>query len=252
MVNRSALTPLEALREQSSRSHVCELERNMQSHVIKLAPSILAADFARLGEQVAEAERAGADRIHVDVMDGHFVPNIAIGAPQALRRVTRLPMETHLMITDPDFFLEEFAEAGSTSFLVQWEGNNNLHRTVQRIKDLGKRAGVVINPATPASVLEEILPDLDQVLVMTVNPGFGHQHFLSSTLPKIRRVAQMIEQTKCDCGLGVDGGIDEATAPMAVAAGANVLVAGTSVFGADKDVAAAMELLREAVMQVAQ
>ena len=130
----------------------------MQNDVIKLAPSILAADFARLGEQVAEAERAGADRIHVDVMDGHFVPNIAIGAPivQSLRRVTRLPLETHLMISDPDSFLDEFAAAGSTSFLVHWEGNNNLHRTVQRIKALGKRAGVAINPATPASVLEEI------------------------------------------------------------------------------------------------
>jgi len=140
----------------------------MRNDIIKLAPSILAADFARLGEQIAEAERAGADRIHVDVMDGHFVPNIAIGAPivQSLRRVTRLPMETHLMVSDPDFFLDEFAEAGSTSFLVHWEGNNNLHRTVQRIKALGKRAGVAINPATPASVLEEILPDLDQ--------GAGH------------------------------------------------------------------------------
>jgi ribulose-phosphate 3-epimerase len=226
----------------------------MQNHLIKLAPSILAADFARLGEQVAEAERAGADRIHVDVMDGHFVPNIAIGAPivQSLCRVTRLPTETHLMITDPDFFLDEFAEASSTSFLVHWEGNNNLHRTVQRIKALGKRAGVAINPATPASVLEEILPDVDQVLVMTVNPGFGHQHFLQSTLPKLRRVAQMIEQMKPDCELGADGGIDEATAPMVVAAGANVLVAGTSVFGTDKSVAAAMESLREAVTQVAQ
>jgi ribulose-phosphate 3-epimerase len=153
----------------------------MQNHVVKLAPSILAADFARLGEQVAEAERAGADRIHVDVMDGHFVPNIAIGAPivQSLRRVTNIAMETHLMISDPDSFLDEFADAGSTSFLVHWEGNNNLHRTIQRIKNLGKRAGVAINPATPAAFLEEILPDLDQVLVMTVNPGFGHQHFLS-------------------------------------------------------------------------
>jgi len=226
----------------------------MQNRVIKLAPSILAANFARLGEQVAEAEGAGADRIHVDVMDGHFVPNIAIGAPivQSLRRVTCLPMETHLMISNPDYFLDEFAEAGSTSFLVHWEGNNNLHRTVQRIKHLGKRAGVVINPATPASVLEEILPDVDQVLVMTVNPGFGHQHFLESTLPKIRRLAKMIAQSGCDCELEVDGGIDEATAPMAVAAGANVLVAGTSVFGADKDVTAAMELLRDAVTQVAQ
>ena len=226
----------------------------MQNQVFKLAPSILAADFARLGEQVAEAERSGADRIHVDVMDGHFVPNIAIGAPivQSLRRVTRLPLETHLMISNPDFFLGEFAEAGSDSFLVHWEGNNHLHRTVQRIKALGKRAGVAINPATPASVLEEILTDLDQVLVMTVNPGFGHQHFLESTLPKIRRVAQMIERINPDCELEVDGGIDEATAPMAVAAGANVLVAGTSVFGADKDVAAAIESLRDAVLQVAQ
>jgi len=225
----------------------------MQSHVVKLAPSILAADFARLGEQVAEAERSGADRIHVDVMDGHFVPNIAIGAPivQSLRRVTRLPLEAHLMISNPDFFLDEFAESGSDSFLVHWEGNNHLHRTVQRIKTLGKRAGVAINPATHASVLEEILPDLDQVLVMTVNPGFGHQHFLESTLPKLRQVAQMIGRIKPDCELEVDGGIDETTAPMVVAAGANVLVAGTSVFGADKDVAAAMESLRDAVSQVA-
>jgi ribulose-phosphate 3-epimerase len=158
MVNRSALARSEAWREQSSREHVCELERNMQNHVVKLAPSILAADFARLGEQVAEAEWSGADRIHLDVMDGHFVPNIAIGVPiaQSLHRVTRLPLETHLMISDPDSFLDEFAEAGSTSFLVHWEGNNNLHRTVERIKALGKRAGVAINPATPASVLEEI------------------------------------------------------------------------------------------------
>ena len=155
------------------------------------------------------------------------------------------------MISDPDFFLDEFAEAGSDSFLVHWEGNHNLHRTVQRIKGLGKRAGVAINPATPASVLEEILLDLDQVLVMTVNPGFGHQHFLESTLPKLRRVAQMIEQIKPECDLEVDGGIDEATAPMAVAAGATVLVAGTSVFGANKSIAAAMESLRDAVLQVA-
>ena len=226
----------------------------MRNHLVKLAPSILAADFARLGEQVAEAERSGADQIHVDVMDGHFVPNIAIGAPivQSLRRVTRLPLETHLMISNPDFFLDEFAEAGSDSFLAHWEGNNNLHRTVQRIKSLGKRAGVAINPATPAAVLEEILPDLDQVLVMTVNPGFGHQHFLASTLPKLRRVAQMIEQINPDCELEVDGGIDEVTAPMAVSAGANALVAGTSVFSAVKGVAAAIESLRNAITQVAQ
>src|SRR6266481_6309088 len=215
---------------------------------VQLAPSILAADFTRLGEQVAQAEQAGADRIHVDVMDGHFVPNISFGAPiiQSLRRVTRLPLETHLMISDPDFFLDEFVEAGSDSFLIHWEGNNNLHRTIQRIKGLSKRVGVVINPATPAVVLEEILSDVDSVLIMTVNPGFGHQHFLRTALPKIRRVRQMIEQTNPDCELELDGGIDAATAPLGVAAGANVLVAGSSIFGDPEGVDAAMKKLRTA------
>jgi len=154
----------------------------MEGDTVKLAPSILAADFARLGEQVAEAEQAGADRIHIDVMDGHFVPNLSMGAPivRSLRRVTRLPLEIHMMISNPDFFLEEFVEAGSDSFLIHWEGNHNLHRTIRKIKELGKSAGVVINPATPAAVLEEIVPELDQVLVMTVNPGFEQQHFLHS------------------------------------------------------------------------
>ena len=221
----------------------------MDKGIVKLAPSILAADFARLGAQVAEAEQAGADRIHVDVMDGHFVPNLSMGAPivQSIRRVTRLPLETHLMISDPDLFLEEFAEAGSDSFLVHWEGNANLHRTVQRIKALGKRAGVVINPATPAAVLEEILQDVDQVLVMTVNPGFGHQHFLPTTLPKIRRVRQMIDDIRPSRDLEVDGGIDAETAPLAVAAGANVLVAGTSIFGESEGVRAAMVRLRAGI-----
>ena len=149
----------------------------MDKGSVQLAPSFLSADFARLGQQVAEAEQAGADRLHIDVMDGHFVPNIALGVPivESLRRVTRLPLEIHLMIADPDVFLDALTEAGSDAFLVHWEGNNNLHRTVQRIKGLGKRASVVINPATPAAVLEEVLQDVDQVVVMTVNPGFGHQ-----------------------------------------------------------------------------
>lgn len=215
---------------------------------VKLAPSILAADFARLGEQVAGVEQAGADRIHVDVMDGHFVPNLTMGAPivRSLRPVTRLPLETHLMISDPDFFLEDFAEAGSDPILVHWEGNDNLHRTVQRIKALGKRAGVVINPATPATMLEEILQDVDQVLVMTVNPGFGHQHFLHTTLPKIRRVRQMIERANPACDLEVDGGINATTARLVVEAGANVLVAGSAIFSDGEGLAAAMKRLRAA------
>ena len=223
----------------------------MDKGPVKLAPSILAADFTRLGEQVAEAEQAGADRIHVDVMDGHFVPNISMGAPivASLRRVTRLPLETHLMISDPDFFLEEFVEAGSDSSLVHWEGNANMHRTVQSNKALGKRAGVAINPATPAAVLEEILQDIEQVLIMTVNPGFGHQHFLPTTLPKIRRVRQLIEHIKPGCDLEVDGGIDAESAPLTVAAGANVLVAGTAIFSENDEVAAAMDRLRASIKQ---
>ena len=221
----------------------------IESAAVKIAPSILAADFARLGEQVADAQQAGANRIHIDVMDGHFVPNISMGAPivQSLRRVTQLPLETHLMISAPDLFLDEFAEAGSDSFLVHWEGNPNLHRTIQRIKALDKRAGVAINPATPAAVLEEILLDVDQVLVMTVDPGFGHQRFLETTLPKIRRVREMIERVKPTCDLEVDGGIDAETCRLAVAAGAKVLVAGSAIF-ADRDgVTAGMKSLRASI-----
>jgi len=216
---------------------------------VKLAPSILAADFARLGDQVAEAERAGADRIHVDVMDGHFVPNISMGTPiiRSLRKATRLPLEAHLMISNPDFFVDEFARAGADSFLVHWEGNNDLSRTVQLIKALGKRVGVAINPATPAEVLEEIMQDLDQVLVMTVNPGFGHQHFLPTTVPKIGRARAMIDRIKPECGLEVDGGVDATTAPLAVAAGADVLVAGSAIFNDSESVTAAMDRLRTAI-----
>ena len=218
---------------------------------MRLAPSILAADFARLGAQVTEAEQAGADRIHVDVMDGHFVPNLSMGAPivQSLRPVTRLPLEVHLMILEPDRFLDEFVSAGADSLVVHWEGNANLSRTVLRIKAQGKRVGVAINPATPAAMLEEILPEVDLVLVMTVNPGFGHQHFLDSTLPKIRRVRQMIDDVRPGCDLEVDGGIDATTAPPAVEAGANVLVAGTSIFNGKEGVASAMDRLRASVRQ---
>jgi ribulose-phosphate 3-epimerase len=226
----------------------------MNSGLIKLAPSILAADFARLGDQVAEAEQGGADRIHVDVMDGHFVPNISLGAVvvQSLRKVTRLHIEVHLMVTHPDPLLDEFCQAGADSFLVHFESNPNLHRTVQRIKQLGKGAGVAINPATPAGSLEEILPDLRQVLVMTVNPGFGGQHFLRSTLAKITRVRAIIDSVNPQCQLEVDGGVDDETAPLAVAAGANVLVAGTSIFRAGDGVIPAMKRLHSLADQASK
>jgi ribulose-phosphate 3-epimerase len=220
-----------------------------QKRPIKLAPSVLAADFARLGEQVAEAEAAGADRIHIDVMDGHFVPNISIGVPivKSLRAVTKLPLETHLMIENPDMFLEAFVSAGSDTLIVHWEGNANLHRTAQEIHRLGCRAGVAINPATPAAVLGEILPDLDLVLVMTVNPGWGGQRFIESTVSKIREVRQMIDERGLACELEIDGGVDAATAPAGAKAGATVFVAGSSIYGGKLTVAAAMERLRTSI-----
>jgi len=214
---------------------------------IKLAPSILSADVARLAEQVGEAEQGGADRIHVDVMDGHFVPNLTFGPVivKWLRPVTRLPLEVHLMIDNPDQFLEAFAEAGANTLIAHQEGAIHLNRTVQQIKALGRHAGVAINPATPAAMLEEILPDLDLVLVMTVNPGFGGQRFLAGTLPKIRTIRQMIDSLGTSCELEVDGGIDRETAPLVVEAGARVLVAGSSIYGAKDGVAAAMDRLRD-------
>jgi ribulose-phosphate 3-epimerase len=211
----------------------------------QLAPSILAADFSCLGNQVSEAEKAGATRIHIDVMDGHFVPNISMGEPiiRATSKITQLPLEVHLMITNPDFFMEEFAQAGASSFIVHYEGNNNLHRTVQKAKQIGKKIGVAINPATPACVLEEILPELDLVLVMTVNPGFGSQHFLQLTLKKIGLIEKMIALNNPECELEVDGGIDASTISLAEKAGATVFVAGTSIFKSPLGIAAAMKQL---------
>ena len=214
---------------------------------VEIAASLLAADFACLGEQMRKAEQGGAGRIHVDVMDGRFVPNLSMG-PQivaSLWKVTRLRVETHLMITHPDCFLKPFAKAGSDSFIVHWEGNLNLHRTVQNIRMLGKRAGVAINPATPVHVLTEILPEIDQVLVMTVDPGFGHQQFLRSTMTKIREARESIDRINRNCDLGVDGGIDSATARLALEAGANVFVVGTSVFGDPGGPAAGVRRLSE-------
>jgi ribulose-phosphate 3-epimerase len=218
----------------------------MPQRAVRLAPSILAADFARLGQQVRDAEQAGADRIHVDVMDGHFVPNLSIGPPvlRSLRPVTSLPLETHLMIDQPDRFLDEFADAGADTIIVHQEVSTHLHRCVQRIRGLGKRVGVAVNPATPIVMLEEILPDLDLALVMTVNPGFGGQEFLPASLRKIARLRRMIDDAELACELEVDGGIDADTAPRVVAAGARVLVAGSAVFRAADGVAAALTRLR--------
>jgi len=216
---------------------------------IKIAPSILAANFARLGDQVAEVERAGADRIHVDVMDGHFVPNISMGpvVVEALRPITRLPLEVHLMIEEPDRYLDAFIEAGADTLLVHQEGAINLHRTIQHINSRGKKAGVVINPATPAEMVQEILGDVGIVLVMTVNPGFGGQEFIESTLTKIRRVREMIDRCRTGCEVEVDGGIEVHTVPKAAEAGAEVFVAGSSIFHAPGGIAAGMEHLRAAL-----
>jgi len=197
-----------------------------------IAPSILSADFARLGEEVRAIDEAGADWIHIDVMDGHFVPNLTIGpgVVKALRPHSAKPFDVHLMISPVDPFLDGFAEAGADIITVHPEAGPHLHRTVQRIKALGRKAGVSLNPATPESALDPVLEDLDLVLVMSVNPGFGGQKFISSQLRKIEAMAQRIAKLGLDVELEVDGGIDPQTAPLAVDAGANVLVAGTAAF----------------------
>jgi ribulose-phosphate 3-epimerase len=227
-------------------------DNNMSPPVVKLAPSILAADFARLGEQVREAEQAGADRIHVDVMDGHFVPNITMGpmVVKALRPITQLPLEVHLMIEHPIRFVDAFAEAGADAMLVHVENAANLHRTVQHIKALNKKTGVVLNPATPPVAAAEILSDVDLVLVMTVNPGFGGQKFINGMVDKVRRVRRMIDATHRDIELEVDGGIDGETTTRVVEAGARVLVAGSAIFGSHEGVAAAMNRLRNAILPI--
>jgi len=213
---------------------------------VEIVPSILSADAGRLADQVKEAEGAGADRIQVDVMDGHFVPNLTFGplVVEAVRRATRLPIEAHLMVEQPELFVEAFFKAGATLIEVQVESTTSLYRTVQTIRELGAKAGVAINPGTPVEALREILPYVDLVNVMTVEPGFGGQKFIPHSPEKIRRVRAL----GSDFEIEVDGGIDARTAPLVVAAGATVLVAGNSVYGNKAGVAAGIKAIRDAVV----
>lgn len=213
---------------------------------IQIAPSILSADFARLGEQVREAEAAGADMVHVDVMDGHFVPNITVGplVVRALRPVTGLPLDVHLMIEQPERYIEDFARAGADFLTVHVETCPHLQRTLQQIREAGVRPAVSLNPATPLVMLEEILADVEMVLVMTVNPGFGGQKMIPATIAKVRRLRQMIDARGLACAIEVDGGINEQTIGEIVEAGADVLVMGAAIFAHPQGVATAMQRYR--------
>jgi ribulose-phosphate 3-epimerase len=216
--------------------------------MIKLAPSILSADFARLGEQIDEVARAGADYIHVDVMDGHFVPNITIGAPvvASIRPGTSLPLDVHLMIEHPERYISEFVHAGADIITVHVEACPHLQRTIRLIKELGAKAGVSLNPATPLSAIEEFMPHVDLILIMSVNPGFGGQPFIPETLPRIADMRKILDDRKLSAELEVDGGITADNAPDIVKAGADVLVAGNSVFRAKEGISRALRRLREA------
>lgn len=213
--------------------------------MVKIAPSILSADFARLGEEIKDVERGGADYIHVDVMDGHFVPNVTIGPliVEAIRPVTDLPLDVHLMIENPDRYIEAFAKAGANYITVHAEASRHLHRTIQLIKSTGVKAGVVLNPATPVESLKHVIEDLDMVLLMSVNPGFGGQKFIHSVLPKIRKVREMADAHNPGLEIEVDGGVNEETAKLCIEAGATVLVAGSAVFN-QEDRAAAIASLK--------
>ena len=217
---------------------------------VRIAPSILASDFGRLADQVVEAEEAGVDWIHVDVMDGHFVPNITIGPAitEAVRRATRLPVDVHLMIEAPDRYIQAFADAGADYLTVHQETCPHLHRTIQRIRAAGVRPGVAVNPATPVESVTAILPDIDLLLVMSVNPGFGGQAFIPSALGRLARARELLDACGCgDTALEVDGGIDKTTAPGVAGAGADVLVAGSAIYGHPRGVAAGVSAIRDAV-----